>query len=116
MTQNWRVRLTERAERDLEEIAGWTAENFGRRQALQYSETIALALEALAAGPEVPGVRTRDELAPGVRSLHAARQGRRARHLVLFRVTDHGILEVLRVLHDSMELARHLPGAEDSAH
>ena len=116
MTRGWRVHLTDRAERDLEEIARWTSENFGRRQAQQYSETIALTLEALASGPEVPGVRTRDELAPGVRTLHAARQGRRARHLVLFRVTDHGSLEVLRVLHDSMELPRHLPGLDGSSH
>ena len=113
MSGTWRVRLTDQAERDLIDIARWTAENFGARQAEHYVETISLAIEALADGPETLGTRARDELAPGVRTLHAARHGHKARHFVVFRVADDHVLEVLRLLHDSMDLARHLPGSED---
>lgn len=109
MSRSWRVRLTDQAEQDLINIARWTAENFGARQAEHYVEIISLAIEALADGPETLGSKARDELAPGVRTLHAARHGHKARHFVVFRVAeDHG-LEVLRLLHDSMDLARHLP-------
>lgn len=55
-------------------------------------------------------------MAPGIRTLHAARNGHKARHFVVFRVAEGQILEVLRLLHDSMDLARHLPRAEDQPH
>lgn len=111
MSRRWRVRLTDQAERDLEEIAIWTADHFGALQTRRYMKTLALALEALAAGPDSDGTKARDEVAPGVRSLHAARGGRRARHLVVFRASSN-VIEVLRVLHDSMELKRHIPEGE----
>jgi len=40
------------------------------------------------------------------------RQGRKGRHIVLFRVgpdQDREAIEVLRILHDAMDLQRHLP-------
>jgi toxin ParE1/3/4 len=116
MSRTWRVRLTDQAELDLLDISRWTSENFGARQAEHYVETIMLAIEALTDGPETLGTIARDELAPGVRTLHIARQGRKARHFVVFRVADDQVLEVLRLLHDSMDLARHLPAANDLPH
>ncbi len=95
------------------DISRWTSENFGARQAEQYVETILLAIEALTDGPETLGTKARDELAPGVRTLHIARHGRKARHFVVFRVADDHVLEVLRLLHESMDLARHMPAAND---
>jgi toxin ParE1/3/4 len=109
MNQQWRVRLAEQAERDLLDIAHWTVANFGQRQAEQYMDTISLAIESLIDGPDVLGARAREELAPGVRTLHAARLSRKARHFVVFRISGPQTLDVLRVLHDSMELSRHLP-------
>jgi plasmid stabilization system protein ParE len=41
-----------------------------------------------------------------------AKPGRRGRHLVLY-VEGPGSLTILRILHDSMELSRHLPGYEE---
>lgn len=116
MSQTWRVRLTDKAELDLLEISRWTAENFGARQAELYLETIWLAIEALCDGPEILGAKKRDELAPGVRSLHTACHGHKGRHFVVFREADDQILEVLRLLHDSMDLARHLLEANDFPH
>ena len=113
--RRWRVRLTAAAEADFRDIIGWSAEQFGDARARAYGETIALALETLTDGPGVPGVKARDEILPGVQTLHAARRGRRARHFILFRVAKAeggDTIEILRILHDAMDLARHLPSEE----
>lgn len=116
MSSVWRVRLAEQAERDLLGITLWTVENFSAQQAEIYVETLSLAIEALHDGPEVFGATVRDDLALGVRTLHVARQGRRGRHFVVFRAASEQTIEVLRLLHDSMDLARHLPSANDQKH
>ncbi len=35
--------------------------------------------------------------------------GRKGRHLVVFRIADGQAIDVIRLLHDSMDLAKHLP-------
>jgi toxin ParE1/3/4 len=110
--QAWRVRLTSAAQNDLREIGNWTAEHFGRVQAETYAETIAEAIAALVDGPAVMGVKERGDIAPGMFSLHVARSKRKGRHFIIFRVgqiENREIIEILRILHDSMDLARHLP-------
>jgi toxin ParE1/3/4 len=116
MSRSWRVRLARQAEFDLFEISKWTAENFGARQAEYCGETLSLAVEALPDGPEILGSKDRDEIGQGIRALHVARHGRKGRHFVVLRVADKGVLDVLRLLHDSMDLARHLPAANDFPH
>lgn len=108
MNPAWRVRLTQQAERDLHDISRWTAEHFGARQAKIYAETVTLAIEALKDGPDILGVKLRDEIAPGICALHVARQGRKGRHFVVFRVGAEQAIDVLRLLHDSMDLTRHV--------
>ncbi len=112
MRQVWTVRLGRQAEQDYIEILQWTTKSFGEGQASIYAETMALAIEALEDGPEVPGARARDDIQPGIRTLHVARQGRAGRHFVVFRVAGSDI-DVLRLLHDSMDLPRHLSAATD---
>ena len=82
----------------------------------QAQAQITLAIEALRGGPEVVGTKARDEIARGVRTLHVARQGRKGRHFVVFRAAEGQIVEILRLLHDSMDLARHVPAADDQQH
>lgn len=113
MNRTWRVRLTQQAESDFLDISRWTAENFGALQTEFYAETVMLAIEALNGGPEILGTKARDEIARGLRTLHVARQGRKGRHFVLFRTAEGQIVEVLRLLHDSMDLERHVPPADD---
>ena len=113
MNRAWRVRLTLQAESDFLEISRWTADNFGALQTASYAETVTLAIEALHGGPEVVGTKARDEIAKGVRTLHVARQGRKGRHFLVFRAAEGQIIEVLRLLHDSMDLARHVPAADE---
>jgi toxin ParE1/3/4 len=116
MSSVWRVRLAEQAELDLLGITLWTLENFGAQQAQAYAKSLSLAIEALHDGPEIFGVTVRDDIGLGVRALHVARQGRKGRHFVVFRIAPERTIEVLRLLHDSMDLPRHLPAANDQPH
>jgi toxin ParE1/3/4 len=108
----WTVRLGRQAEQDYIEILKWTTKTFGEGQASTYAETMARAIEALEDGPDVLGARARDDIQPGIRTLHVARLGRAGRHFVVFRVAGSNI-DVLRLLDDSMDLPRHLPAAND---
>jgi toxin ParE1/3/4 len=111
----WSIRLTAAAETDFEAIIGWTFGQFGDVQARVYAEVLASAVEALTAGPDLPGVKARSEIGKHLFTLHVAREGRRGRHFVLFRVdaaSGRRHIDVLRILHDAMDLQRHAPEDE----
>lgn len=107
MSPLWRIRLGRRAERDLAEILIWTSKSFGPAQARTYAQTISQAIQALQQGPDILGVRLRDDVEPGIRTLHVARAGQKGHHFVVFRVSVNECIDVLRLLHDSMDLKRH---------
>lgn len=104
----WTVRLAAAAEHDFHQIIRWTHQQFGEAQARAYALTLSTALQALTAGPDLVGIRQRDELRKGVLALHISRLGRKGRHFLIFRVRSPHI-DVLRILHDSMDFPRHLP-------
>lgn len=101
----WTIRLTRKAEQDIADILAWTAKHFSTQQAELYAETISLALEALIDGPDALGAKRRDDILPGVFVLHVARRGR---HFIVFRHNERRYIDVLRVLHDSMDIAQHI--------
>ena len=109
MSPVWAVRLAEKAEHDLLDALVWTTDQFGALQADDYLETLTLALEAMTDGPSIVGSKVRDDIGLGIRTLHVARLGRKGRHLVVFRFADGQVIDVIRLLHDSMDLAKHLP-------
>jgi toxin ParE1/3/4 len=112
---SWEIVLAASAEADLKSIIRWTAEKFGDMQARRYSVTLNDAISALVEGPTVTGARTRNDIVKGLHSLHVARNGHNGSHLVFFRVdTDRTRIEILRVLHDAMDIARHLPAQSGS--
>ena len=108
--RRWRIRLTMTAETDFQSILRWTSEHFGVRQANTYADTLTEAIEALAEeGPDLAGSRKRDDIGKGLRVLHVARGGRKGRHFLLYRVQSQAkppAINVLRLLHDSMDLPR----------
>jgi toxin ParE1/3/4 len=106
----WHVRLGAAAEQDFQSILTWTAEQFGAAQARGYGEILTAAILALEDGPNILGTRPRDEIAPGLRVLHAARHGRRARHMLLYRAGPDAVIDIVRILHDAMDIERHIPG------
>lgn len=111
--RNWRVRLGAAAELDFANIIRWTVENFGARQSRLYRDTLLQAIGELANGPDIVGSKARDEITRGLRTLHVARHGRRGRHFLVYRVAAERTIEIGRILHDGMELQRHLPFADE---
>ena len=105
----WHVAASAAADADYDEILSWTAQHFGRAQAVKYSKIIDDAVAALRLGPERVGVKSLSHIGAGIFSLHIARVGRRDRHVLIFRANRRKRkIEVLRILHDSMDIARHL--------
>jgi len=105
----WDVVLAVEAEADFFGILRWTRKKFGERQTQTYRVTLREAITALHAGPDIIGVKQRDELGSGIRILHVARNGRKGRHFIVFRMGGGKVIEVLRLLYDGMDLEKHLP-------
>jgi toxin ParE1/3/4 len=111
-TKQWTVRLTEAAEADFVDILQWTKWRFGDRQARAYGRTLREAITALSGGPATLGVRPRPEVGSSYFTLHVARDGRRGRHFLLFATAETPgtrLIQVLRILHDAMDLRQHVP-------
>lgn len=105
----WDVRLTDAARSDYREILLWTREHFGERQAGAYADALDDALVELSDGPALAGVKMREDLGRDLFLLHIARNMRRGRHFIAFQVRGTArTISVLRILHDSMDLKRHL--------
>lgn len=104
----WRIALARRDEQDYASILAYTQQIFGARQATLYDDVLFNALSALLDGPNVPGSVAREDILPGIRTLHVARGGAHARHFILYRANPPQTIEVLRILHDAMDLAQHL--------
>jgi toxin ParE1/3/4 len=112
----WEVTLAAAAEADFRDIIRWTAEVFGDAQARVYAATLSAAIESLAGGPTIVGARPRDDIAKGIFALHVAHHGHKGSHFVMFRIgkdRKRARIEVLRVLHEAMDLARHLPATKE---
>ena len=114
------LRLSQAAEDDIIDILAWSQAQFGEAARRRYQRLIATALRDIASDPAGPGSVARPELGGGVRSRHlrSSREAARGldggvarpRHFVIYREVA-GQIVVGRVLHDAMELARHLPSA-----
>lgn len=105
------------AKRDIESILAWTQERFGIQGRLRYQSLLFHAMADLAADPSRFGSLSRGEIAPSARTYHLRHSRDRAatgnrvrspRHFLLYRVRDDGCVEIGRVLHECMDLARHL--------
>ena len=113
----FRYRLSEAAQGDVLNILAWTHEQSGEAARLRCGSLIVAALRDVARQPDRPGSLARPELGAGVRSWHLRlsrdhmKPGvgvvRRSRHCLVHR-SEPGLVVVGRVLHDAMELARHL--------
>jgi len=92
-------KLKPQAEKDLEAIWLYTAQEWGIEQAIQYIGGLNDTFQALASTPLI--CRERSEFSPPVRIHH------HIRHLVVYLIEDAHIT-IVRVLHDSMELQERL--------
>lgn len=108
----WLVQLSAVAQADFREIIVWTEATFGGPQADAYSTLIEEAIRNLKSGPFASRTRSRPDLGQGTRTLHVSRGNRKARHLIVFRErlgAPVPTIEVIRILHDAMNIARHVP-------
>ena len=113
--RRWRVRLGAAAEVDFANILKWTTENFGARQSRVYRDILVQAIGELADGPDVAGSKARDEIMAGLRTLHIALRGRRGSHFLMYRAAPNSTIEIVRILHDRMDLRRHVPSAPNKS-
>ncbi len=112
-------RLSAAARTDIIDILAWTHEHFGELARLRYELLLVTALRDIATEPERIGSISRPELGNDVRSTHLRHSRdrarhessvvRRPRHFLLYRVIVPDLIGVGRVLHDAMEIERHLP-------
>ena len=84
---------------DLADIADFSVDQFGIEQARHYRDGLKICFQTLAETSRIG--RNADELAPGLRRY--AHQS----HVVYYRMTSKGV-HIVRVLHDSMDVSRHL--------
>ena len=113
------------AVQDIEAILAWTHGRFGEQVRLRYEDLIVQAILDVADDPRRSGSVERPELARGAYTYHLRHSRdhvsrsigriRKPRHFLLFRMTSDSHLEIGRVPHHSMDLARHLPPDDQSA-
>jgi toxin ParE1/3/4 len=112
-------RLARTAQADIVDILAYTEANFGKVGRLRYEQLLVTAMRDIATEPERIGSLSRPELGENVRSYHLRHSRRQAtagqgivlrpRHLLLYRFAHSGLIGIGRVLHDAMEIERHLP-------
>jgi len=85
------------AKRDIVDVLRFTKQRWG----------ITEALIAVANDPKLG--KPREDIRAGILAHHIAQRGRPARHILIYRVDATGTVEVLRLLHDAMDFARHVP-------
>jgi len=94
-----KVKFSREARSDLKDIDNYTYQTWGRAQADKYVEMIEKGCRLLAKHPTLG--RSQDEFFPGLRK-HPI-----GKHYIFYRATGKGI-EVIRVLHQAMDISRHL--------
>ncbi len=108
-----RLRLSALARVDIANLLLWSEERYGDQARERYEQLLSSALRDLVEDPVRLGTLARPELGQGVRTYHlrnAKKQSgvTRPRHLILYRLRRTSVVEVGRVLHDAMELERHI--------
>ncbi|PTE13207.1 type II toxin-antitoxin system RelE/ParE family toxin [Pseudogemmobacter blasticus] len=93
-------RLTLQAEGDLDRIGAYTLEKWGMDQAIRYLTELDQTFAALAQTTALGKDRT--DLRPGLISCSCNR------HMIFFRRSGQGDVEILRILHERMDFDRHL--------
>ena len=95
-------KLSRYAQDDLAGIFAYTLDTWGTRQFRRYHRLLVEAFDGLSKEPFSIRSKPRQELFKDCRSVYAGR------HVILYRVKN-GVVEIARILHQSMDLERHIP-------
>lgn len=109
-------RLTASARRDIDSILKTSRKRHGRDARDRYATLLLAALHRIAEHPAGRSTSARDDLRPGIRSFHIRHSRDESRaapvanpvHVIFYRALQPGLVEIVRVLHDSMEPRRHI--------
>ena len=111
-----RYRLSGPAKADIAAILQTSERNFGADARVRYRALVSAALRRIASDPEGHATVARDDLVVGLRSYHI----RHSRddsveapvahpvHVIFYRQLEPDLVEIVRVLHDRMDVGRHL--------
>jgi toxin ParE1/3/4 len=114
----YQVVFTVASRRDILDILGRSAQEFGVAAASRYEALIAQGVRDLRIDPKRPGSKEHPGLmAPGARTYHLSfsrkhlpgNKVKSPRHFILYRSPAPGLIEIGRVLDESRDLVRHLP-------
>jgi toxin ParE1/3/4 len=111
-----RYRLSEPAKADIAATLRTSGELHGTDARIRYRACLTAAMRRVAADPNGRSTVDRAELAPGIRSFHVRHSRNESReapvakavHVIFYRVVEAGVVEIVRVLHERMEPARHI--------
>ncbi len=113
-----RVRVTLPTRKDIATVLAWSMQHFGPAGRRRYESLVATALRDLAEDWQRPGSAARPELGGTYRTYHLRHSRARARtedgivrtprHIVVYRWSAGDVLVVLRLLHDAMDVDRHV--------
>jgi toxin ParE1/3/4 len=95
-----RYLLSPAAQADLEQIWDYTHDCWRVDQAEDYLRELQRAVNRIAANPRIG--RACDEIRPGYRKLAAGS------HTLFYRVTAEDVIDVVRILHQRMDVDHHL--------
>lgn len=116
MPNSYSLILSGPARNDLLEIREYTLQTYGPVAADAYDSLLRQAFKDIRDNPFRPGSKDRPEIGANIRSFHASLSRRRAsssvkspRHFVLYFLPKENEIVVSRVLHDTRDLARHIP-------
>ena len=92
-----KYRLTRKAVEDLADIWNYTFDEWSERQADDYYNMLIASCQKIATNPDLFGKRY-DEIFHGLRGFKAGK------HLLFYRILDNGDVEIIRILHERMDL------------
>jgi len=107
------LRVSRAAQADLASILTTSLERWGESGRARYAALLATAIRRAATHPYGPLTKDRTDLAAGLRSFHVRHvRGEHGVgspvHVLYFRATETGSIEIVRVLHERMDPQRHL--------
>jgi len=107
-------RISNTAKEDIENLLNYSYTTFGLDAALRYENLLKVSIAALCSDPEQAGVK---KSLTATSKFHLSRCKHQAtidditisnpRHIIFFRVKN-DTLEIIRILHESMDFERHL--------
>jgi toxin ParE1/3/4 len=100
------LKLTPQARQDFKNILNYTRKTWGIEQRDRYKKLLDTVLKKLTANPSLG--KPREEIKAGYYSYHI---GNRGRHYIFYQVIEDSV-NVIRILHDSMDIGQNFTASE----